>query len=187
MASLRETLSQTTGITERATAGFGVWSFCFFGYAFARAWMEIIMFRMTVLFPHDAWLGEDLFTVIMVCAFIPFALFARKIKPLCFKSYARSACTATMLISGATFLAAMLIPEATLVLGVIAIITGGIGASLSILLWAELHCCFEPMRVVLYIAGAFLVGTALAWLLLEADGPRLMMVLVLLPLLSQAT
>lgn len=187
MASLREAVSQATGGTERATTGFGVWSFCFFGYAFARAWMEIIMFRMTVLFPHDAWLGEDFFTVMMVCAFIPFALFARKIRPLCFKTYARSLCTASMLLSGVTFLAATMIPEATLVLGVVAIVSGGIGASLSILLWAELHCCFEPMRVVLYVAGAFLVGTALAWLLLEADGPRLVMILVFLPILSQAT
>ena len=34
--------------------GLGAWSFCFFGFAFARAWLEIVTYRTTTLFAYDA-------------------------------------------------------------------------------------------------------------------------------------
>lgn len=170
-----------------ASLGLGAWSFCFFGFAFARAWLEIITYRTTFLFSYDAWVGEDLFTVAMVLTFIPFALFARKLAPLHSRRYMPTICTFAMIVSGIAFMAAIGFPSASLPLSVIAIIGGGIGSALSILLWAELHSCFEPLRVVLYIAGAFLLGSFIAWVLLDLDLIRLTIVLVLLPVLSQVT
>lgn len=181
-----------SGAGESASAdgprlGFGAWSFCFFGFAFARAWLEIVTYRSTFLFPYDAWVGEDLFTAAMVIAFIPFALFARKFAPLYSKRHAATTCTVSMIVSGLAFMAASIFPQAAVPLGLLAVIGGGVGSALSILLWAELHSCFEPLRVVLYIAGAFLLGSFIAWVLLDLDLVRLAIVLALLPVLSQVT
>ncbi|WP_180326594.1 response regulator transcription factor [Raoultibacter phocaeensis] len=175
------------GVARTASLGLGAWSFCFFGFAFARAWLEIVTYRTALLFPHDVWFGEDLFTVAMVVAFVPFALFARKLAPLYVKRCMVWLCTGSMIASGLAFMAASLFPGIVLPLSIVAIIGGGIGSALSILLWAELHSCFEPLRVVLYIAGAFLLGSFMAWVLMDLDIVRLTIVLMVLPLLSQVT
>lgn len=165
-------------------SGSGSFAFCFFGFAFARAWIELAMFHTASLFPADVWLGEDFFTLAMVCAFIPFAVFARKVAPLYQRRMARVVCTGALLVAGVALALGGSFPSLALLAAGVAVIAGGIGAALSILLWAELHSCFEPLRVVLFVAGAFLLGSFMAWLLLNVSGARLMAAFLVLPLLS---
>lgn len=185
--AVRGVAHDKAGRETSSPLGLGAWSFCFFGFAFARAWLEIVTYRTTTLFAYDAWVGEDLFTAAMVLSFIPFALFARKLAPLYPKRYMATICTVSMIVSGLAFMTASMVPSVAIPMGIVAIVGGGLGSALSILLWAELHSCFEPLRVVLYIAGAFLLGSFMAWVLLDLDIVRLTIVLVLLPVLSQVT
>lgn len=177
-------LKERAEIEGRAVSQPGVWMFCFFGFAFARAWMELAMYRVATLFPADVWFGGDAFTLAMVCAFVPFALFARKMAPLYSRRGVRTVCTTSMMVAGVALVIAMASPEIAFLLVWIAVVAGGFGASLSIMLWAELHSCFEPLRVVLYVAGAFLLGSFLAWILLNTEGWRLLATVLLLPTLS---
>ncbi|MEA5020293.1 MAG: helix-turn-helix transcriptional regulator [Gordonibacter sp.] len=181
---VRMSAQKEVGTPDVALSGSRVWLFCFFGFAFARAWLELAMHRMAVLFPQSPWFGESLFTMAMVCAFVSFALFARKLAPLCGRKTPRVVCTSSMLVAGIGLLAESLVPGAFAGGVAVAVVAGGFGAALSIMLWAELHSCFEPLRVVLYVAGAFLLGSFLAWLLLDAQGWRLAAVLAVLPALS---
>lgn len=47
-----------------------------------------------------------------------------------------------------------------------------VAGALFILLWAELHACLDPLGIVTYVSGAFLLGTVGAWVLQEVSGVR---------------
>lgn len=157
---------------------------CFFGFAFIRAWDDIAFWRFSSLVPDHTWVGQDVFLLAMIAVFAPLALFARRIAPLHEKPWAIPIATGALLVSSLLWILAGLDGLFVLPLVVGSIVFAGIGAALSILLWAELQSCFNPFRVVLYVSGAFLLGAIFGWLAVGLGGDRLAFTLMALPLLS---
>lgn len=162
-------------------------SLCFFGFAFIRAWDDVAFFRFAQLFPASALVGKDLFILVMVLAvFLPGVVLARRIAPLYRRRALVNLSVGALTASTAASFAATAVPGAHEALAVAAVVAGGVGAALSILLWAELQSCFDPFHMVLYVSGSFFLGSVLGWLCIGLDPVRSAAVLLLLPLLSLA-
>lgn len=162
-------------------------SLCFFGFAFVRAWDDVAFFRFAQLFLESALIGKDLFILSMVLiVFLPCVLFARRLAPLYRRTVLVSLSVGALLVSTAASYGAATLPGGRLALAMVAVVAGGIGAALSILLWAELQSCFDPFHMVLYVSGSFFFGSVLGWLCIGLDPVRATVVLMLLPILSLA-
>ena len=159
-------------------------SLCFFGFAFIRAWDDMAFYRFSALVPGQAWIGQDLFLLAMIAVFAPLAVFARKVAPLYEKPWSMPTATAALIASTVLWVASGVGGDAGFALMIASIVCAGAGASLSILMWAELQSCFNPFRVVIYVSGAFFLGAIMGWLFVGMGLERLSFVLVVLPLLS---
>lgn len=158
---------------------------CFFGFAFIRAWNDSAFFQFSELVPGHPLIGKDAFILVMVLAvFLPGIVLARKIAPLYKRTWLVNLSVGALLASTTATMVALLLPDVAGVALGVAIVCGGIGGALSILLWAELQSCFDPFHMVLYIAGSFFLGSVLGWLILGLDPVRSTVVLAVLPLLS---
>lgn len=161
-------------------------SLCFFGFAFIRAWDDIAFYRFSSLVPDQAWIGQDLFLLMMIAVFAPLAIFARTIAPLYEKRWALPVATGSLIASAALWVVGAGAGGLSVGLSGASIVCAGIGAALSILMWAELQSCFNPFRVVIYVSGAFFLGAIMGWLFVGMGVERLSFVMVALPLLSFA-
>ena len=141
----------------------------FFGFAFVRAWDDLAFSRFAALFPDTPWLGQDIVSLGMLPVFLLVVLAARRLAPL----YRRPA-----LVIGAPLMMVAAVVFYELSLGlldgaqaalVLAALLAGAGAALSILQWAELQSCLNSLQIVLYVSGAFFLGSLLGWMALDAD------------------
>ena len=172
-----------------------------FGFAFVRAWDDVAFERLSQLVPGQGWIGQDLFLLAMIVTFALSALLARRIAPLHEKRGVLPVATALLVLStlatslafdtgipgtatDAPFPTTQAHPVLFGVLATTAIASAGVGAALSILLWAELQSCFNSFRLVLYVAGAFFLGALLGWLLVGLDSGRLTLCTTILPFMS---
>ena len=183
-------------LTSARLPDLGGLSLSVFGFAFVRAWDDVAFERFSQLIPGQGWVGQDLFLLAMIATFALCALLARRIAPLHEKRGILVVTTAAMVISTLTATLALdagIVSASSVDPGIsapfialvaLAIATGGVGAALSILLWAELQSCFNSFRLVLYVAGAFFLGALLGWLLVGLDTGRLTLCALTLPCLS---
>lgn len=156
---------------------------CFFGFAFMRAYNDLIARRFSEASLGAQWVGEDLYSLVMLAVFLLCALFARRIAPL-YKRHSAWAAAMLLAVAGALLVAAApaaAVPWPWLALAMAA---SAVAGALFILLWAELHACLDPLGIVTYVSGAFLLGTVGAWVLQEVSGAREALVLAALPLAS---
>ena len=156
---------------------------CFFGFAFMRAYHDLIGRRFSEASLGAQWAGEDLYSLVMLAVFLLCALFARRIAPL-YKRHSAWAAAMLLAVAGAMLVSAApaaAVPWPWLALAMAA---SAVAGALFILLWAELHACLDPLGIVTYVSGAFLLGTVGAWALQEVSGVREALVLAALPLAS---
>lgn len=156
---------------------------CFFGFAFMRVYNDLIARRFSEASLGAQWAGEDLYSLVMLAVFLLCALFARRIAPL-YKHHSAWAAAMLLAVAGALLVAAApaaAVPWPWLALAMAA---SAVAGALFILLWAELHACLDPLGIVTYVSGAFLLGTVGAWVLQEVSGVREALVLAALPLAS---
>lgn len=156
---------------------------CFFGFAFMRAYNDLIGRRFSEASLGAQWAGEDLYSLVMLAVFLLCALFARRIAPL-YKRHSAWAAAMLLAVAGAMLVSAApaaAVPWPWLALAMAA---SAVAGALFILLWAELHACLDPLGIVTYVSGAFLLGTVGAWALQEVSGVREALVLAALPLAS---
>lgn len=160
----------------------------FFGFAFVKAWNDIAFQRFALFSPEDALLGRDAFLVCMLAGFVFMLVLARRIVPLYEKKWGMPLATTFLMLSAAlSFVAAPLQTHGSPVseaFSFLSIVLGGIGASFSILLWAEFQSCLDPLRMILCISGSFFLGAIIAWVCLGLDGTRLVLILLVLPAFS---
>ncbi len=179
-------MPEIEGVEKRRFAELRFLSLCFFGFAFVRAWDVIAYAQFSGAFLNVPWVGEDLMHLGKLPVFIFFVLAARKVVPLYAKKLVAGIASLLMIASVALFLCAQSFSSYFFVLVFASALLAGTGSALSILMWAELQSCFNSLKIVLYIAGAFLIGSIVGWLMLGLEGIRATIVLISLPLLSFA-
>lgn len=169
-------------------------SLCFFGFAFVRAWDDIAFARFAALFPNAPWFGQDLMSLGMLPIFVVLVVGARALTPLFERRALMIAAPLLMVVSVVLFEVANLAglganklwDGAFWPLVAVSAFTAGAGAALSILMWAELQSCFNSLQIVLYVSGAFFLGSVIGWMTFGMDESRLVVALLALPVLSFA-
>ena len=157
---------------------------CFFGFAFMRAYNDLLARRFSEAPFGAEWVGEDLYSLVLLAVFLACALLARRIAPLYRRRAVVRAATG-LAVAGALFAgAASAAGAGAWPLLVAAMGAGGIAGALYILLWAEFHSCLAPLGIVTYVSGAFLFGSVGAWVLQDLGNLRQTLVLAGLPLAS---
>lgn len=171
---------------QRRLADLRYLSLCFFGFAFVRAWDDISFARFAALFPDSPWFGQDLMNVGMLPAFIVCVAFARKLAPLYQRRALVVAAPVLMVASVLLFETASMLggAAAAFPLIVASALAAGLGAALSILQWAELQSCLNSFQIVLYVSGAFFLGSVIGWMTFGMGESRLVVALLALPVLS---
>ena len=165
-------------------------SLCMFGFAFVRAWDDMAFDRFSRLAIDAPWLGQDLFLTVMILTFAILFVMARRVAPLYERPWAMGMAALLPIASTLVLFVTLdlaIVPQGSAVwvlLTVLSLICAGMGAAISILLWAELQSCFNSLRLMLYVSGAFFLGALLGWLLVGLDGGRLLFATMALPLLS---
>ena len=158
----------------------------FFGFAFVRAYYDILTLYSSQLAPGLAWLGQDLVVVGMLPAFLVCTVGARKILPLA--SHRRLPLfSGTLMIVGAFCMTFAPCSDGTTALLASAALVGGLGSGIAILLWAEVQSCCAPLPLVLYVTGAFFTGSLLGWLLEGLDTTRLFVAMATLSVVGNAS
>lgn len=171
---------------QRRLADLRYLSLCFFGFAFVRAWDDISFARFASLFPDSPWFGQDLMSLGMLPVLVACVVAARKSAPLYRRRALVVAAPVLMVASVALFeLAALPGAEAlAFPLTLVSALAAGAGAALSILQWAELQSCLNSFQIVLYVSGAFFLGSVIGWMTFGMGESRLVVALLALPLLS---
>lgn len=157
-------------------------SLCFFGFAFSRCANTMLGHRFASSESIGHFWAEDVYSFICLVVFLICAMLARKIAPLYNKTLPLGIAVGLSLAAAVLdFLAAtseFFSHEAFL----LSVVFGGISGALFILLWAELHSCLDPLRIVFYVSGAFLFGTLSAWILQDVSSERRLLILIICPL-----
>ena len=145
----------------------------FLGLGVYRAWIEIVFVGSFVEFPTAVVAGHDAFDLVMIVTMFACAAGAKRIGPLFGKRSAYVVAGASLTASTLGMFASIWVPGAADALAVPAVVLGGFGIALVILLWSELYGCLNPFRVALYysasmIVAAFIIygcrGLSLPWL-----------------------
>lgn len=157
---------------------------CFFGFAFSRAANDLLAHRFASTNAFGPLWGEDFYSLAMLAAFLVCAALARKIAPLYRKPWVAQGAAGLSIAASLLVLLSGSGGAAQEGLLAAAMVAGGVSGALFILLWAEFHSCLDPLRIVLYVSGAFLFGSTGAWLLQDLDPGRAALVLAALPLAS---
>ena len=156
----------------------------FFGFAFSRAANDLLAYRFVSSEAFGPLWGEDMYSLAMIATFLVFAALARSIAPL-YERRIVVGFAVVLAVSAALFaLASTYVEIAAAPLLIASMVVGGIASALFILLWAEFHSCLDPLRIVIYVSGAFLFGSLLSWMLQDLGAERLTIVLCTFPLLS---
>lgn len=151
----------------------------FFGFAFIRAFNELMAGRFAQMDFLGLFSMEDFYAVIMVVTFLACIVLMPKITPLhSHKKVEQVAFSLSLLAGASELLQTMLFPDMW-VLSLVCAVFSGLSGSLFILLWAEFHSCLEPFEIMFYISGAFMLGSVLVWLFADMTGFHRFFVLVI--------
>lgn len=156
----------------------------FLGLAAYRAWIEIVFVGSFVDFPAQAIAGHDAFDLIMAFFLLLFAATSKKISPFFNRKWAFGVAASTMLISTLCTFISFFVPELALFLSWPAVIAGGLGVSLCILLWSELYGCLNPIRVALYYSASLAAAALIIYLSYGFFMPWLFAITLALPIIS---
>ena len=126
----------------------------FLGLGVYRAWIEIVFVGSFVEFPAAAVAGHDAFDLVMIATMFLCAALAKRIGPLFGKRSLYAVSGVALTVSTLCMFASIWIPRSADALAVPAVLLGGFGIALVILLWSELYGCLNPFPVVSLAACA---------------------------------
>lgn len=136
----------------------------FLGLGVYRAWIEIVFVGSFVEFPAAAVAGHDAFDLVMIATMFLCAALAKRIGPLFGKRSLYAVSGVALTVSTLCMFASIWIPRSADALAVPAVLLGGFGIALVILLWSELYGCLNPFRVALYYSASMIVAALLIYL-----------------------
>ena len=157
-----------------------------FGFAFTRAYYDVVAAYMASFIPGMPWAGQDLVVMGMVPAFLLCVVMARRLLPLSSMRGAGALSCAFMTAGTALLALAPAFSETKAPFAIMGALVAGLGVGVSILLWAELQSCWNSFQIALYVSGAFFVGSFLGWLMLGMSEPQRLVAMLVLPALSWA-
>ena len=158
----------------------------FLGLGVYRAWIEIVFVGSFVEFPAAAVAGHDAFDLVMIATMFLCAALAKRIGPLFGKRSLYAVSGVALTVSTLCMFASIWIPRSADALAVPAVLLGGFGIALVILLWSELYGCLNPFRVALYYSASMIVAALLIYLCRGLLLPWLGAVVLVLPVVSLA-
>lgn len=169
-----------TGDSRRMRLGAG--SFAFFGLAFARAWLSLVLIDPGFgadaggfFSVHTAFdLGFVLFDIVLVpgaCRLVPLA---GKRVPAAFALIGMLAASLTYVVRAEASLPGWVVGGAVLV--------AGAAYGVYVIINAEVYAGVSILRMILYLSGSQALGTLLASILRGCIGSSLMLALVVLPI-----
>ena len=133
----------------------------FLGLGVYRAWIEIVFVGSFVRFPAASVAGHDAFDLVMIATMFLCAALAKRIGPLFGKRSLYAVSGVALTVSTLCMFASIWIPRSADALAVPAVLLGGFGIALVILLWSELYGCLNPFRVALYYSASMIVAALL--------------------------
>lgn len=162
--------------------------FCFTGMGMFRAWTETVYANGTIDFPAQTatGLGYTVFDIVAAITLIAMALLSRRIAPLYGKRWMTPLTGFLMIASASLNFFSLYAPSCAAVVGLPAVLFGGVGIAFIILLWSELFGCLNPLRVGLYYSGGIVVGSLILWLFKGLLVPWLWVCACLVPVASLA-
>ena len=158
----------------------------FLGLGVYRAGIEIVFVGSFVEFPAAAVAGHDAFDLVMIATMFLCAALAKRIGPLFGKRSLYAVSGVALTVSTLCMFASIWIPRSADALAVPAVLLGGFGIALVILLWSELYGCLNPFRVALYYSASMIVAALLIYLCRGLLLPWLGAVVLVLPVVSLA-
>lgn len=162
--------------------------FAFTGMGIFRVWTETVYSNGSVPFPsqESAGFGFALFNLVAAITLIACAILSKRLVTLHNKRWASPVTVGCLVLSTCLNFASLYAPEHAAALGAPAVVLGGVGIALIILLWSELFSCLNPLRVGLYFSGGLVVGALILWLFKGLSLPWLWVCTCLIPLVSIA-
>ncbi len=158
----------------------------FLGLGIYRAWIEIVFVGSFVDFPAAHVASHDLFDIVMVAVLFTCAALAKRIGPFFGRRRVYVAAGLSLAVSTVCMFVSIGVPEYASSLAVPAVVLGGFGIALVILLWSELYGCLNPFRVALYYSASMIVAALVVYLCRGLADPWLAVVTTLLPVVSLA-
>lgn len=159
----------------------------FLGLGVYRAWIEIVFVGSFVEFPAAVVAGHDAFDLAMIVTMFTCAALAKRIGPLFGKRSAYVVAGISLSISTLLMFWSIWVPETAGALGIPAVLLGGFGIGLVILLWSELYGCLNPFRVALYYSASMIVAALIIYGCRGLLLPWLGAIVLVLPILSLTT
>ena len=156
----------------------------FLGLGVYRAWIEIVFVGSFVRFPAASVAGHDAFDLVMIATMFLCAALAKRIGPLFGKRSLYAVSGVALTVSTLCMFASIWIPRSADALAVPAVLLGGFGIALVILLWSELYGCLNPFRVALYYSASIVVGALVLYVYRGFMLPWLFVMTSLLPAAS---
>ncbi len=159
---------------------------CFLGLGIYRAWIEIVFVGSFVDFPTAQVASHDLFDIVMVAVLFSCAAFAKRIGPFFGRRWVYVVSGSSLVLSTMCMFLSLCMPGYAGSLAVPAVVLGGFGIALVILLWSELYGCLNPFRVALYYSASMIVAAFVVYLCRGLADPWLAVVTTVMPVASLA-
>lgn len=158
----------------------------FLGLGVYRAWIELAFVGSFVSFPAAGVAGHDAFDLVMIATMFVCALLAKRTGPFYARKPVYVSAGCALVVSTCCMFASLALPSYAMQLGVPAVVLGGYGIAIVILLWSELYGCLNPFRVALYYSASIIVAAFMIYLCRGLSLPWLATVVVVLPVVSLA-
>lgn len=152
------------------------------GLGLFRAWTEINYINTPVSFPLQTAQTYAVFDVFMFVALVVLAVFSRKLAPLFKRRLIMPVTVVLLVVSAFLNFASVFLPlGSSSVFAWVAVVCGGVGAALYLMLWSEFFGCLNPLRVTLYYSASIVLAVVVVWLLQSLAVPTLWVVMCALP------
>ncbi|WP_304426697.1 helix-turn-helix transcriptional regulator [uncultured Adlercreutzia sp.] len=150
-----------------------------FALGCARAWVTLVVADPATAYavPFDA---HDVFDYAFCLVSAAVALLARRLLPLNGSRTVPAASLSAMVGASACFVATLLVPDASVLVFVGAVL-GGVGFGLFLLLWAEIISTLTLIRIFLYTTASQLMGVVFAFFCGGLDELRMAFAVIGLP------
>lgn len=158
----------------------------FLGLGVYRAWIEVVFVGSFVSFPAAEVTGHDVFDLVMIATMLICAALAKRTGPYFARTPLYVCSGIALVLSTCCMFASMAVPALVNALAVAAVVLGGAGIAVVILLWSELYGCVNPFRVALYYSASMIVAAAIIYVCRGLSIEWLGAVVAVLPVVSLA-
>lgn len=152
----------TSNIAARCAEAPGL-PLCVLGVGFYRAWTETVYVNSSVQFPSQGPESFACYNIVSIATLVVIALLAKRLSPLCRVKGIFPLTFVLMVASTLMNFGSIVQPAWGPTLAVPAVLCGGVGISLVMMLWSEFYGCINPFRTALYYAASIVLGAVVLW------------------------